>query len=181
MNTGKQELASCPALVENLESLPREINDRLIVMRIPFHGKMHLTLISAYAPTIVYTLEQKELFYQNLTKMLLSVRKDKLLILGDFNARVGRDAQSWPDVIGPHGIGSESTSDQLLFTFCAEHGLAITNILFQLPDIHKATWMHPRSKHWHLIDYVITRGRDIQNIRITRVMGEMTAGQTTCC
>ena len=30
--------------------------------------------------------------------------------------------------------------------------------------------MHPRSRHWHLIDYVITRRRDIQDVRITRVM-----------
>ena len=30
--------------------------------------------------------------------------------------------------------------------------------------------MHPHSRHWHLIDYVITRRRDIQDVRITRVM-----------
>ena len=30
--------------------------------------------------------------------------------------------------------------------------------------------MHPRSKHWHLIDFVITRRRDINDILITRVM-----------
>ncbi|XP_014770154.1 craniofacial development protein 2-like [Octopus bimaculoides] len=132
---------------------------------------MHLTLISAYAPTATYTLEQRELFYQNLTKVLQEVPKDdKLLIHGDFNARVGRDAQSWPDVIGPHGIGHENTNRQLLLTFCAEQKFTITNTLYQLPDIHKATWMHPRSKHWHLIDYVIIRHRDIQDVRITRAM-----------
>ena len=88
-----------------------------------------------------YTLEQKELLYQNLTDVLHSVPKDdKLLqlLLGDFNARAGRYAQSWPDVIGPHGIGYENTNDQLLLTFCAEQGLTITNTLYQLPDIHKA-------------------------------------------
>ena len=158
-------------LVKNLESLPKGISDRLMVMRIPLQGKTHLTLISAYAPTMTNTLEQKELFYQKLTDVLLTVPKDdKLLLLGDFNARVGRDAQSWPDVIGPHGIGHENSNGQLLLTLCAEQGLTITNTLFQLPDIHKGTWMHPRSKHWHLIDYVITRRRDIQDVRITRVM-----------
>ena len=30
--------------------------------------------------------------------------------------------------------------------------------------------MHPRSKHWHLIDYIITRRRDIKNIKVTRAM-----------
>nr|KAI8760522.1 cytochrome P450 2D20-like [Biomphalaria glabrata] len=28
--------------------------------------------------------------------------------------------------------------------------------------------MHPRSRHWHLIDYVITRQSDRQNIRVTK-------------
>lgn len=159
------------SLVKNLESLPRGICDRLMVMRLPLQGKKHVTLISAYAPTMTYTQEQKELFYQKLTTLLRSIPKDdKLLLLGDFNARVGKDAQTWPDIIGPHGVGQENSNGQLLLTFCAEQELTITNTWYQLPDIHKTTWMHPRSKHWHLIDYVITRRRDIQDVRITRAM-----------
>lgn len=164
-------LAIRTSLIKNLESLPRGISDRLMVMRLPLKGKTHVTLISAYAPTMTYTQDQKELFYQSLTHLVHSVPKDdKLLLLGDFNARVGRDSQSWPDVIGPHGTGQENSNGQLLLTFCAEHGLTITNTMYQLPEIHKATWMHPRSKHWHLIDYVITRRRDIQDVHITRAM-----------
>ena len=114
---------------------------------------------------------RKKLFYQDLSSLLRTVPKDdKLLLLGDFNARVGKDFKSWSDVIGPHGVGQENSNGQLLLTLCAEHGLTITNTLFQLPDIHKATWMHPHSKHWHLIDYVIIRRRDIQDVRITRAM-----------
>ena len=30
--------------------------------------------------------------------------------------------------------------------------------------------MHPRSKHWHLIDYIITRQSDIQDFRITKAL-----------
>jgi len=30
--------------------------------------------------------------------------------------------------------------------------------------------MHPKSKHWHLIDYVITRQRDLKDIHDTRAM-----------
>ena len=30
--------------------------------------------------------------------------------------------------------------------------------------------MHPRSKHWHLIDYVIIRKRDRQDMRVTKAM-----------
>lgn len=30
--------------------------------------------------------------------------------------------------------------------------------------------MHPRSRHWHLIDYVTTRRHDIKDVEITRAM-----------
>ena len=30
--------------------------------------------------------------------------------------------------------------------------------------------MHPRSKHWHLIDYVIVRKRDRQDVQVTKAM-----------
>ena len=36
--------------------------------------------------------------------------------------------------------------------------------------MHKTSWMHPRSKHWHLIDYVIVRRRDLNEVQITRAM-----------
>ena len=30
--------------------------------------------------------------------------------------------------------------------------------------------MHPRSHHWHIIDYVLVRQRGLHDIRLTRVM-----------
>jgi len=26
---------------------------------------------------------------------------------------------------------------------------------------HKATWIHPQSKHWHLLDYVLVKAVDL--------------------
>ena len=36
--------------------------------------------------------------------------------------------------------------------------------------LHKKTWMHPRSKHWHLLDYIIVRQRDRREVLDTRAM-----------
>ena len=30
--------------------------------------------------------------------------------------------------------------------------------------------MHPRSRHWHLIDYIITRKKDANDFRVTKAM-----------
>ena len=48
----------------------------------------------------------------------------------------------------------------LLLRKCAEHEILITNTVFRLPTRRKPTWMHPRSKYWHLIDYVIVRKKE---------------------
>ena len=45
-----------------------------------------------------------------------------------------------------------------------------TNTVFKLPNRNKTSLMHPRSKHWHLIDYVIVRRTDRQDVRVTKTM-----------
>ena len=62
-----------------------------------------------------------------------------------------------------------SSGLRLLF-LCFELDLAITNTFFQLRDMHLTSWMHPRSKHWHLSDNVIVRRRDLNKVQITRAM-----------
>ena len=45
--------------------------------------------------------EDKERFYSALLDVVRNVPDtDKLLILGDFNARVGRSNPAWPGIIG---------------------------------------------------------------------------------
>ena len=158
-------------LLARITALPTGISDRLMTMRIPLAAHTNLTLISVYAPTMAYSDEEKEQFYLQLSNIIRAVpQSDKLLILGDFNARVGNSSTTWPNVLGPHGIGNMNSNGLLLLSLCAEEGLTITNTLFKLPDIHKTTWMHPRSKHWHQIDFILTRRRDIKDITITRAM-----------
>ena len=74
-----------------LHELPRGINDRLMTLRLHLHGDRHATIISAYAPTLVSDEEEKQQFYDNLRDVLQAVLKgDKIVLTGDFNARVGR-------------------------------------------------------------------------------------------
>ena len=114
---------------------------------------------------------EKEAFYDSLSTTLSAVpHKDRLYLLSDFNARVGRDTSVWPKVLGHHSVGNENSNGSLLLQTCSEHELVITNTLFQQADKYKTTWQHPRSKHWHMLDYVITRQCHRKDVHITRAM-----------
>ena len=159
------------SLVNKLDKPPKGINDRIMSLRLPLDKKKYATIFSVYAPTMTNPEETKAKFYEDLTNAISEVPgSDKLFILGDFNARVGQDHQAWPGVLGNQGIGKCNTNGLLLLETCATHELLITNTVFQLPTRQKTTWMHPRSKHWHLIDYVLTRQRDRQDVRVTKAM-----------
>ena len=63
-----------------------------------------------------------------------------------------------------------NSSGLRLLSLRSELGLTITNTFILLRDMQRTSWMHPRSKHWHLIDYVIVRRRDLNEVQITRAI-----------
>ncbi|BHF84090.1 hypothetical protein SprV_0902724000 [Sparganum proliferum] len=80
-------------IVGRLPCLPQGINDRLMSLRLPLRrGGKFATIISAYAPPMTSPMAARDKFYEDLHALLATVSKaDKLIVLGDFNARVGTD------------------------------------------------------------------------------------------
>eukprot|EP00914_Ancora_sagittata_P010289 GHVO01019881.1.p1 GENE.GHVO01019881.1~~GHVO01019881.1.p1 ORF type:complete len:196 (+),score=11.23 GHVO01019881.1:905-1492(+) len=121
-------------LAKKLTSLPQGVNDRLMTLRLQIQDEKHATIISAYAPTMTNPDDIKENFYADLHATLSSTPKnDKIILLGDFNARVGTDYKTWEPVIGRNGVGKCNSNGELLLQMCTEHELLITNTLFRLP------------------------------------------------
>ena len=142
-----------------------------MTLRIPLKRSKYLTLISVYAPTLTSDDETKDSFYDDRHRTIRSVPKnDNLVVLSDFNARVGCNHLLWDGLIGKHGHGNCNADGRLLLGLCTEHDVTVTSTPFRLPLRQKTTWRHPRSKHWHTLDYVLTRKRDIKDVCITRSM-----------
>ena len=158
------------SLVYKLEELPFGTSDRIMSLRIPLQGGRYATVISVYAPTMSHSEDDILLFYSHLRKLLSDVHKDdKILLMGDFNARVGADHDIW-NCLGRHAFGNQNSNGLHLLQLCNEYNLVIGNTIFRQKNKYKGTWMHPRSKHWHMIDYIITRRRDLQDINSVKVM-----------
>ena len=160
---------------------PNPINDRLMTLRIQLRSGVHRTLISAYAPTMQRTQEEKEQFYEKLGDCQDMAKNDNTIILGDFNASVGKDWKLWPSVIGKHGVGKMNSNGIMLLEFCTRFQLSIMGTMFQLKNRLKSTWQHLRSKHWHQLDHVIVNKEAKQHITVTKVNLTATALQITSC
>ncbi len=83
-------------------SFPVGHSDWLMFLHLPLLGNQFMTIVSVYAPTLQADPVTKEKFYRELKSLHLKVDKaDKLLIMGDVNARVGRDHLSANRIILP--------------------------------------------------------------------------------
>ena len=89
----------------------------------------NITVIQVYALTRNAEETEVEWFYEDLQDLLeLTLRRDVLFIIGDWNAKVG--SQEIPGVTGKFGLEYRMRWQRLI-EFCQENTLIIANNLFQ--------------------------------------------------
>ena len=120
-----------------------------------FQGKaFNITVIQVYTPTSNAEEAEVERFYEDLQDVLeLTLKKDVLFIIGDWNAKVG--IQETLGVTGKFGLGVWNEAGQRLIEFCQEMALVIANTLFQQHKRRLYTWTSPDGQHRNQIDYIL--------------------------
>uniref|UniRef100_H3A800 Reverse transcriptase domain-containing protein n=1 Tax=Latimeria chalumnae TaxID=7897 RepID=H3A800_LATCH len=119
-----------------------------------------LTLLSIYGPTLDYSKQQKDEFFFQLEQIIKNVpARNRLAVLGDFNASVGKDWEHWGHIIGQHGT-----------ELCASCELIVSNTYFAGSNRSKVTWRHPRSGHWHQLDLILIRRKNTCDVLHARSM-----------
>ena len=81
-------------------------------------------------------------FYEDLQDFLeLTPKKDVLVIIGNWNAKVG--SQETPGVTGKFGLRVRNEAGQRIIEFWQENALVIANTLFQQHKRRLYTWISP--------------------------------------
>ncbi|MBN3326552.1 CFDP2 protein, partial [Atractosteus spatula] len=118
-------------------------------LRIAKAGKLH--------PTLCFKPETKNEFYDNHETLIRNIPiKEQLILLGDFNARVGADHDSWSCCLGHYGIGKINKNGQRLLELCSYHDFCLTNYYFQSKPKHKVGLL------------IIIRCRSLRFVLLTR-------------
>lgn len=160
------------------------VSSRIVMARLKWlgsekrrqHGKRatYVSVVCAYAPTAKAPPGIKEKFYSDLQDTIDKIpQNDVLVMLGDFNARVGvleQGSDAWQRVLGRHGMHERNLAGVELLEFCAVNELSIMNTWFQKRQIHQGTWTHPATKKCHMIDFVVMRADQRVHCRDVRVM-----------
>ena len=129
------------------------------MISVRFQGKpFNITVIQAYAQTSNAEEAEVERFCEDLQDLLeLTPKKDVLLIIGDWNTKVG--SQEIPGVTGKFGLGVQNDAGKRLREFRQENALVIASTLFQQHKRRLYTWTSPDGQHQNQIDYILCSQR----------------------
>ncbi|KAK4880664.1 hypothetical protein RN001_008810 [Aquatica leii] len=117
-----------------------------------------VVFIVVYAPNDDATVVKKDLFYQELTKVIDNIADRKELIILGY----------WI-IVGQYGENVENDNGDRLIELCQQQALKITNGWFKHKNIHRYTWTQPTRQLKSIIDYIVVRQQFRPTIKDVRV------------
>ena len=134
---------------KSIESALSEIkpwNERIVIAH--FIGNPAVTIITHYSP--VEGSKEAEEHYDNLSAAISEVPKHNLLmIMGDFNAHLGKEAGKYTFHEKTNKNGS------IMKDFVQENGLIVTNTSFQKKEGKLWTFISDMSGHKSQVDFIL--------------------------
>ena len=116
---------------------------------------MKATFIQVYAPTADSSDHEINSFCNDLQITLNSIpKKYYVIILGDFNAKIGVYQPLWKDTMGKFGIGNINECGERLLQFCIINELFVANTASPHKSSRKWTWNHPNRVHNRQCDWL---------------------------
>ena len=115
-------------------------------------------MTQVYALTSNAEEAKVEQFYEDLQDLLeLTPPKDVLLIIGDWNAKVG--SQETLGLTNKFSLGVQTEARQRLIEFCQENALVIANTIFQEHKRRLYTCTSPDGQHQNQMGYILCNQR----------------------
>ena len=144
----------------------RTVNDRILMVRVNAKPR-NISIIQVYAPTTTNLEEDIDRFYGEVEKIIRKVpRRDILIVMGDFNAKVGKQTtDEYATVVGKGGLGTGNEAGERLVEFCLDNELRLCNTWFEHHPRRLYTWTSPDGKTRNQIDYIAIAQKWADSIR----------------
>ncbi|XP_049771972.1 craniofacial development protein 2-like [Schistocerca cancellata] len=122
----------------------RYVNERLMWIDLTVSSKK-IRIVSVYSHCEGTDQDKMDSFYEALSDVVVRVKdKDSVLLMGDFNARIGNQTEGYEKVMGKFGEDMEATRNgKQLLDFCARYGQE--ELSQQLRQLSQQVRHHPVS------------------------------------
>src|SRR6218665_2511387 len=103
------------------------------ILSVRFRGrKVNITIIQVYAPTSTALEEEQDDFFNKLQSTIdRTTKRDVIMVIGDFNAKVGDHNGGVGDTICGHGLGIQNEARERIIESCDGNNLKIMNTWFE--------------------------------------------------
>lgn len=136
-------------------------SNRVISLKIHLTGDKQLCIIQVYAPTSQYDDEVVEEVYEDVSKVMEESKAEYTIVMGDFNAKIGRCQPGEESIMGKFGVGERNERGDMLLEFAAQQGLVIANTYFKKNKNRYWTWESPDGNTKNQIDFILSSQRGI--------------------
>ena len=138
------------------------MSDRLMAMKLEVKGSI-LNIVSAYAPQVNNSMEEKNDFWEDLDGLIESISKEERIVLGaDLNGNVGKGNIGDEEIMGRYGAGTRNKERSMVVDFGKRMDLVIVNTYFKKKDEHRVTYKSGGKSTQ--VDYVMCRRRNMKEM-----------------
>ena len=142
-------------------------SERTAMIIVKLNNKCRIKIIQVYAPTSAYSDEMVEDMYEEINELMDAVVTQYTIVMGDFNAKIGKRKNGENSIMGPYGIGERNERGDRLIEFTTSRKLYIANSKFQKKDSRKWTWKSPDGSTKNEIDFImVNQESTIENLTV---------------
>ena len=140
----------------------KRVSDRLMAMKLEIKGSI-LNIVSAYAPQVNYSMEDKNDFWEGLDGLIECISTEERIVLGaDLNGHVGEGNIGDEEIMERYRAGTRNKEGSMVVDFGKRMDLAIINTYFKKKDEHRVTY-NSGGKSTQ-VDYVMCRRRNLKEM-----------------
>lgn len=155
---------------KNQVKIFKGLSDRVAILELQLEAKT-FGFIQCYAPTSRAKDEEIDEFYDSVNEALRDTSNcDYLIVMGDFNAKVGQSDDSNSDIMGKFGYGIQNERGDRLINFARVNKLHITNSMFMKNEKRRSTWACTKANNE--IDFILIKTEHKQLVRNIDVLNK---------
>ncbi|XP_045453315.1 uncharacterized protein LOC123662516 [Melitaea cinxia] len=137
----------------NIENYVK-LSERVCLLNMKF-DPIKISIIQVYAPTLEAPEEEIENFYDQI-EAAQKLSKGKIILMGDFNSKIGQRKPLENTIMGPYCYGIRNTRGDKLLKYALANKFTIINTTFKKKLKNLWTWTSPDKQYKNQIDYIMS-------------------------